>query len=320
MASELRKVNRRSIEAYKEFGGTLKHAARCILWLPEAKALKLQKRRFLKYFTLPGKWAWDIFFFEREKIIEKRERGFPGVRFCDNNLESYTTAKKLLGNTIGARRNFEELVLEGKEEFWDAFPYDIYNLDFCGTCLPDQQPPFSDTFESINKIIENHVSHRAFPFLLFLTMKASPEETRKDAKQDLIQNIIDNSKTPEFADIVNEVVSDPVHFSETRFADFIILSVPKVICHIADAHCKVEILHRAKYQRGEFYITKFVFRFEQKRRTRLRLYSTEYAQNIKRIMQLDNVKMIDNAVVNTSIRTSRNHLKEYIEKIDQEAE
>jgi hypothetical protein len=320
MVSELRKVNKRSIEAYKEFGGKLKHAARCILWLPEAQALKSQKKRFLKYFTLPGKWAWDIFFFECEKIIEKRERGFPDVRFCDNNLESYTTAKKLLGYTIGAKRNFEDLVLNDREEFWDAFPYDIYNLDFCGTCLPDKQPPFSDTFESINKIIEHHVSNRAFPFLLFLTMKAAPNETREEAKRDLIQNIEDNSKIPDFADIVNRVVPNPVDFSQTRFADFIILSVPKVICHLSDAHCKVEVLHRAKYSRHGFYITKFVFRFERRRRTRLRLYSHEYEHNIKEIMRLDNVKTIDPAVIDANIQASHNRLQAYIMKLDQETE
>ena len=64
MSNELRRVNQKSVEAYKEFGDPLKHVARYVLWLPEARGLREQKRRFLTYFTLPGKWAWDIFFFE----------------------------------------------------------------------------------------------------------------------------------------------------------------------------------------------------------------------------------------------------------------
>jgi hypothetical protein len=151
-------------------------------------------------------------------------------------------------------------------------------------------------------------------------MKAAPNETHEEAKRELIRNIVDNSKIPDFADIVNRVVPNPVHFSQTRFADFIILSVPKVICQLADAHCKVEVIHRAKYSRQGFKIAKFVFRFDKRRRKSLRLYSPEYAHNIEEIMRLDNVKTIGPPVIGTKIRTSHERLKAYIMKLDQEIE
>jgi hypothetical protein len=322
MASDLRKENVKNIEAHREFKDLLKHAARYILWLPGARSLRANKNRFLTYFTLPGKWAFDIFFFEMENIIGRRERGFPGVRFCENNLDSWSTAKRLLGNTVGIKGNFEDIVLNDRKEFWDAFPYDIYNLDFCGTCLPNEQPPFSNTFDSINKIIIQHVSRGAFPFLLFLTMKAAPDETSEEAKQDLIQNIEHNRNTPQFTGILNNLVPNSASFAQQNFADFIILSVPKFICHLADAHCKVEVLHRAKYLRtnrtkGRYYITKFVFRFTQRVRTRLSIISPEYVQNVQDIMRRDNIKIIDETMINAQIRNSHKDLIKYISDINQ---
>lgn len=279
------------------------------------------KKEFLKYFTLPGKWALDIFFFEMENIIGKQERGFPGVRFCENNLDSWVTAKRLLGNTIGIKGNFEDIVLNDRKEFWDAFPYDIYNLDFCGTCLPNEQPPFSKTFESINKIIANHVSRGSFPFLLFLTMKAEANETSEEAKQDLIQNIEHNRTIPEFTAILNNLVPNSTSFAQNSFADFIVLSVPKVICYLADAHCKVEVLHRAKYPRsnGRYYITKFVFRFTQGVRKRLSILSPEYVQNVRDIMRLDNITIINKSMMNMQIKNSLRDLLKYVNDVDQKS-
>jgi len=104
MPSDSKKINEKSVDAFTDFKGLIKHTARHLLWLPEARSLRTEKNRFLKYFTLPGRWAWDVLFFEQNNIIERGERGYPGVRFCDNNVKSYTDAKRLLGNTIGKKK------------------------------------------------------------------------------------------------------------------------------------------------------------------------------------------------------------------------
>jgi len=319
MASDLSRANKKSVEAYSEFGGLLKHAARCLLWLPEIQSLRMSKRRFLKYFTLPGKWAWDIFFFEKNNILERRGRGFPDVRFCDNNTQSYVTAKRLLGSTIGKKGNFEDLVLNNRKEFWDGFPFDVYNLDFCGTCFPTEQPPFSDTFEAVTKIIENHVSSNNFPFILLLTMKALVSETRNEAKEELKENIENNRRDPNFAEQINTVIPNTNTFVQRNFSDFIIISIPKVICHLANTHCGVEIKYRAKYPRDNaaYYVTKFVFKFTRRRRRSLSIMNPMYISNVRKIICLNDVVLINRSCISNEIRQSHRLLRDYVSSLDQ---
>jgi hypothetical protein len=318
MTRNLRKANEKSIEAYREFNDPEKHAARKLIWLPEAKYLKEKKRRYLKYFTLPGKLAFDIFFFEMNDILEHNERGFPDVRFCDNNRVSYATAKKLLGNTVGIRKNFEELVLQDRNIFWDKFPYDIYNLDFCGTCFPDEQPPFSDTFKAISKIIERHTQSNLFPFTIFLTMKALDAEMRVEAKEDLIENIETNRRNSEFADRINSLIPNTKTFVKNSFVDFLIISIPKLLCHLACEQCDMDVISRAKYLRykptvGNYHITKYVFRFSKRRQKSLKVRNGKYIENILNVLDISNVKTIDKSCINKEIKDSLNNV---IQRID----
>lgn len=322
MKSDTKKVNERNVEAFSEFGGLIKHAARYLLWLPEANSLRIEKRRFLKYFTLPGKYAYDILFFERNGIIQRQGRGFPDVRFCDNNLQAYSTAKKLLGNTVGKKGNFEDLVLNNEREFWDSFPYDLYNLDFSGTCFPDDQPPFSDTFKAIVKIIKRHVSHNKFPFVVFLTMKALARETKDEAKEQLKENIETNRRDANFAQEVNSLIPNTENFANTRFVDFIIISIPKLICYLTKDYCDIEIRNRAKYSRtrqdgSSYFITKFIFKFIRRRQRSLRIRNDRYVNNVLNIMRLDDVRTIDNSCINRNIRRSRDKLKQEIASLIQ---
>ena len=316
MTSDIKKINQRNVEAFHEFGGEIKHAARCRLWLPEAHSLKQEKGKCLKYFTLPGKWAYDVFLLENNGIIAKSQRGFPDVRFCDNNANFYATAKRLLGNTIGIQSNFERAVLQDKREFWDSFPYDIYNLDFCGTCFPNDQPPFSQTFEAVTKIIEEHVRRRYFPFIVFLTMKALAGETNMQAQRELVGNIESNRAEPEFAAAFDRTIPDTADFVENRFSDFILLSVPKLICHLARAHCDVDVRQRAKYSRrsrgeAQYFITKFVFKFSRRRRT-LRIRDSHYIDNVLRIVRLDDIVTIENSSITDEVRQSLAKIKSHL--------
>jgi len=219
-----------------------------------------------------------------------------------------------LGNTVGKRGNFEDVVLNGRKEFWDGFPYDLYNLDFCGTCLPDEQPPFSDTFEAITTIIENHVSRRHFPFSLLLTMKALADETNMVAQEELKANIETNRADACFADQINEAIPDTERFVRANFADFILISIAKIICHLAKAHCDVEIRNRAKYprQNGAYFITKFVFAFRGREQRSLRIASPMYASNVLEAVALNNVMTIDQSCISREIKRSHGELVEYV--------
>ena len=320
--SDIKKINEKTVDSYADFSGLIKHAARCKLWLPEAKTLRQEKNRPLRYFTLPGKWAYDIFFLEKEGIIAKDSRGFPDVRFCDNNSKSYSDAKQLLGNTIGKKENFEKLVLENQREFWDGFPYDIYNLDFCGTCFPDNQPPFSETFQAIEKIINQHAAKNHYPFIIFLTMKALERETNSQAKTQLIQNIETNRADINFTQKLNALIPNTQTFISQNFVDFIIISVPKIICHLAQNYCDIETKTRAKYARPnqeavEYYITKFVFKFTRKRQRDLTVRNDNYINNVLQIVRLDNTITIDPTSITPGIRKSNEELVSYTEGLRQ---
>jgi len=319
MADEIRRINERSVEAFREFGGEIKHAARHRLWLPEARSLKKQRGGFLRYFTLPGKWAYDVFFMEQNEIIARTRRGFPHVRFCDNNPNFYATAKWLLGNTVGIQSNFETAVLQDRQEFWDGFPYDIYNLDFCGTCFPNDQPPFSDTFRAITKIIQEHARARCFPFLVFLTMKALPEETNAQACQELMDNIEANRVEPAFTQAFAAAIPDTAKFVKENFCDFITLSIPKLLCFLARDRCNIDVRQRAKYRRvtdhgDAYFIAKFVFRFDVRPQRSLRIANANYIENILKIVQLDGIVTIDNRSITDEIRKSLAKIKAHLRK------
>ena len=309
--SDIKKISFRSRDSFLEFKDLIKHTARCLLWLPVAKSLKQQKGDYLRYFTLPGKFAWDIFLFEKNNLLKKEARGFPDVRFCDNNAQFYTEATRLLGSTIGIKKNFEELVIEDNKIFWEGFPYDLYNLDFCGTSFPDNQPPFSDTFKAIKKIIYKHAESSAFPFVIFLTIKAKKEETRSEAISELKGNIESNRANPIFNEAITRLIPDINTFVEDKFCDFMIVSIPKLICHLAKDHCNVEIKARSKYKRSNYFITKFVFLFTPKIQS-LVIDNPNYNYNVTEIMRSDNIKEIKSIDITEDIKASHKELKDYI--------
>ena len=99
-------------------------------------------------------------------------------------------------------------------------------------------------------------------------MKAFSPATNKEAKDELIQNIEDNRNDSNFAGIINGLIPDTDSFIRNNFVDFIILSIPKIVCHIAQREKRsISVQYRAKYKRynrydGIYHITKFVFRFD----------------------------------------------------------
>jgi len=153
-------MNENRLKVYRDFSDLIKHEARLKLWLPVLKNFRRELGRPLKYFTLPGPKAFDVIRWKMENIIKYDGRGYPEVCFCEINLENFNNAKRILGNTPGILDKFE-LIIENKENpkykaFWDLFPYDVYNLDFCGTWFEGDEP-YSETFVSIVKLIDAHV-------------------------------------------------------------------------------------------------------------------------------------------------------------------
>ena len=139
--------------------------------------------------------------------------------------------------------------------------------------------------------MEGHIHHRCFPFVVFLTMKALIDETNARAREELMQNIESNRAQTEFKHAFDETIPNTADFVRRDFCDFIIVSIPKLICHLARDHCGVEVRQRAKYARTsddgkEYFIVKFVFRFTGQQRTSLRITNENYAANVVQIVRL----------------------------------
>ena len=318
-SEDIKKINKKNVESIRDFTDPLKHVVRCSFWLPEAESLKQEKGEFLKYFTLPGKFALDILHFGEKGILKKINRGYPGVRFCDNNPGNYTEAVKRLGQTIGMMKNFESVVLDNEPNFWEGFPYDIYNLDFCGTCFPDSQAPFSDTLKSIKKIIKKHSDEESFPFLIFFTMKSLKSETHHQTISELKDNITLNRQNENFTSQIDQTIPDLNNFVNNEFDKFIIISIPKLICHFSKEDCDVEIKARLKYKRTnslgqEYFITKFIFKFT-KRLPTVSINNENYNSNILWLMNLEDVKEITDADITEEVTSSHTDLQEYIESL-----
>lgn len=115
----------------------------------------------LRYFTLCGKDGIDIFLFQREGLINDDGRGFPSIFYCEGYYPSFAELTPILGRTRGSRNKFEDLInYNWFKTLIQHSPFDVVNLDFSGSCFPQQDPPFSRTLRSINVLISLQKGHR----------------------------------------------------------------------------------------------------------------------------------------------------------------
>ena len=256
----------------RNFGDLLKHEARLKLWLPSLIQLRNSLERPLKYFTLSGPKAYDVIRWKQEDLIDFDGRKYPGVCFCDYDEENYSNARGILNNTNGINAEFENIMLcENREQeyeaFWELFPYDVYNLDFCGTCFERDGKPVSDTFLSITELIDSHIRSRGSEkCLVFLTIKIDRGRTNEGVLADLERILRNNIQDQEIgARIVQATGRDVDAFIRDSFHYFMLSTVPKLLASRVVQQVdrtltgRLGELSRAYYSRNGYYIGKFVF-------------------------------------------------------------
>jgi hypothetical protein len=314
------------IEIQTDFGDEKKHDARLKLWLPALIEIKNFLGRPLKYFTLPGPKAYDIIKWKNENLIKYDGRGFPDVCFCDLDPENYANAKRILGSTIGVRARFEDIIKNKESDeyrpFWDLFPFDVYNLDFCGTCFERDELPVSDTFNSIIDLINAHISRRSFgKFLLFLTIKIDRNRTNPKVVNDLKSNLESNRRNIDFLPLIDQLIGNGIdQFVNNEFRNFILTSIPKLIASsfIPRSSCKIEKLSRVYYSRKEgsqeeYYIGKFVFLIG-KESPQLKISPQWYRNLVKTSLNIANILPI---VQNKISDNTKNDLLKLIRQIQE---
>jgi len=320
-----------SKDIYKDFGDIIKHEARLKLWLPLMVELHKRLGRKLKYFTLPGPKAYDVIRWRMADLIEYDGRGYPGVCFCDEDNVNFINAKRILGNTRGVKDKFENIIKSEKKDtiykpFWDLFPYDVYNLDFCGTWFEDEEP-LSETFMSIVKLIKKHILHRKFTdFIVFLTIRIDRGKTNNEVIKNLVKNLKDNLKNDniykQYKRYTGYELEKMDKFVRDKFNLFMLISLPKTIAFKIIQFAtgswagKITKFGRACYPRdGRYHIGKFAF-VVSRERTNLINNPEWYETLVKESINLNNTLMIDYRNVSRDTKVDLEKLKMEISKIE----
>jgi len=305
-----------------DFGDPLKHEARLKLWLPIMRELKNMLGRKLKYFTLPGPKAYDVIKWKKEGLLEFDGRGFPEVCFCEMDPNNYINAKRILGNTGGIKGRFENIIQNRRDPrykaFWELFPYDVYNLDFCGTWFEDEEP-LSQTFVSIINLINAHVRCRKFnKFIVFLTIRIDKRRTNKQVIDDLKDNLQDNLSQQIFQGILS--IDDLATFIKNRFHAFMLISIPKLLAfkmipQTRRLSGRITKLTRGYYPRNRYHIGKFVLVID-KERTDLRHNPDWYKQIVRESFELTHIIKIARNTIAEETQRDLQALREEIKRIE----
>jgi hypothetical protein len=248
----------------------IKHYVRMHSWLKYAKRRheflqkETKKSTALRYLTLCGSDAIDIFHLYKNGILYWDGKSFPDVCFCESDPGSFADARSKLGGTTGVQNTFEEMILNSNKAN-TIFPFDLINLDFSGGCIPKNEPPFSDTLRAIEKIYK--IQDRSFT--LFVTFKADRSQDNAKAIRELEQTLEENiAKHKQFADLyIQNVKHPPDQLSKSDYCEFLARSFPKIVFGFAAPQkFKGTLAEVLRYQRKahskKYEIVKFIFEFD----------------------------------------------------------
>lgn len=246
-------------------------------WIKAAKKRKvaLKGKRELRYFSLCSLLALDIKTLSNEGIIQRKPTGYESAFFCEWEDEFVEEIARVVGSNYyaGSFEDFIEDLYNNKDSYRDKlkeiklFPFDIYNLDFTGSCIPTNQPPYSKTLDSLVKLVGlQHQEKQDFD--LFLTFRAKRREDNKQAismlKSLLDNNCRNNSKAKEKLEALYKSTSNLLQ----EYTEFITIAIPKFLLNIAkDFSYTVDINPSYKYKRRSptgppYYITNLILTFK----------------------------------------------------------
>ena len=244
-----------------------KHYMRREVWLPIATERRQRVTRPLRYFTLTTASLFDVKLLEQARLIERTDRGYPGVGFCEKDDKTYSDiVRNLRWCGLSHKGTFEDMVLQDSD-LESKFLYDVVNLDFTWVPFPDKESPLEGTWGAIKRLLEVQ-RQNGVSFDLFLTFRGSKEGTDQESIARvaalLQQNLRSGRGVSQFRERIGHL--DAERLLTEDYVTFLAMGLPKLL--IGDA---LEIgfnLSRTKvysYPRGEksaYYIVKFVFGLE----------------------------------------------------------
>ena len=238
------------------------------VWLPVVKERFNRMKRPIRYFTLTTADLYDVKLFEREGLIEKTERGYPGLGFCEFVDTQHVEINRKLGWCFWSYKGrFEDMVFT-TPDFDTQFCFDVINLDFISVPFPHEEAPLDGTWGAIQAVLNAQWKNRT-GFDIFLTFRGKSDETSEvalDKVADLLKsNLVAGRGSSEFEQRVGH--DSPKRLLSEDYVEFLCLGIPKLL--IADAlELEFQMTRADAYlyprdgSKGSYYIVTFAFSFE----------------------------------------------------------
>jgi hypothetical protein len=221
----------------------------------------------LRYFTLCGSEAIDVFQLRKEGLLRVAGTSTPDVVFCENSPGPFLDASRRLRGSKGYPDLFEDLVLNGNR-FDRHYPFDLYNLDFTGVALPKSEAPFSKTLRAIEKVITKQGGHQC-DFTLFVTFRPDRSGENDEAVLELIEELkVNIVEYLEYRDLYDRRIGlDPAALAASNYTEFLARAFPKLVLSLSmqhgfDGNVREIFKYSRPYEGGSFDIIKFIFEFE----------------------------------------------------------
>ena len=246
----------------------IKHYVRRHVWLPIAQDRSQKVERPLKYFTLTTPALYDVRILERSGLIERTERGYPGVGFCELNDKDYAEISRRLRRCSWSYKGYFEEMVSNHPDFETSFGFDVVNLDFILVPFPGQESPLDGTWGAIQQLLRVQRNKR-ISFDLFLTFRGRRDETNEEAIAQvaklLSKNLEDGRGVQEFENQVGHL--DPFKLLQDDYVQFLCMGLPKLLVVDAlDLGFEISRADVFKYpregDRGPYEIVKFAFGLE----------------------------------------------------------
>ena len=246
-----------------------KHYVRLHAWLPAALAQReatLRSGRPVTYLTFCAAQALDVFLFLNTGVLVRDAQTdiVSNTYFCEKSADVFQAISDLVGpHDQGFFGDFQEMVLFEDDEFtlnrhyedptqrykqherkrlnvkrrYERFksvmPFDIINLDICGTMFPSSAGVHSPMLKSVDRLLGWQAACSELEsFTLFLTTHIEESWVSSAALGELVSLVNNNGN--EHAGYADRLRSrfgsnEAAEIAEREFVDFYCLAVPKII-------------------------------------------------------------------------------------------
>jgi hypothetical protein len=235
--SSFRDIERRRKGAKSSYRDAKKHYVRLNGWLPIFREYFKLRSGEPRYLTLCAKDAIDIRYFRHKGLLpyDSEQKAFPTVAFIERDPQDYASIAEGLGTTkLAIRGDLEEILVKPEENIENSallrgsFPYDVINLDFTGQVVREDDPPYSQTIQAIEKIIELQNAADCERWHMFLTFQARPETANHEADDQLRDILEGNLRNPD-SQAAYGTRLPPAELIREEYAEFLRVGVTKFL-------------------------------------------------------------------------------------------